>query len=60
MADNKGINAGEKAVVEQDGGRRGSLRDNLYADEGRRKASIAAMTSNQTGECVRFFGRRDH
>lgn len=29
--------------------RKGSL---IMADEGRRKASIAAMTENTTGECV--------
>ena len=30
--------------------RRGSLRDTMYADENVRKASIAAMTQNLTGE----------
>ena len=38
-------------ISEQDGGaRRGSLRDNLYADDTKRKASIAAMTQNISGE----------
>lgn len=32
--------------------RRGSLRDALYSDEAKRKASIAAMTENTTGESV--------
>jgi hypothetical protein len=47
MADNKGIST-EAAPV--DGNRRGSLRDNLYGDEAKRKASIAAMSQNLTGE----------
>lgn len=41
----------EKAEVQQaTTPRRGSLRDALYADEAKRKASIAAMTQNTTGE----------
>ncbi|KPI43785.1 putative polyol transporter 2 [Cyphellophora attinorum] len=47
MADNKGISTDQAPV---DSGRRGSLRDNLYGDESKRKVSIAAMTSNLTGE----------
>lgn len=44
----------EKAEVQHDTNepRRGSLRDALYSDETKRKASIAAMTENTTGESV--------
>ena len=39
-------------VQEETTARRGSLRDALYSDEAKRKASIAAMTENTTGELV--------
>lgn len=39
-----------EAHHEPEAGRRGSLRDTMYADAEVRKASIAAMTQNVTGE----------
>lgn len=49
----------EKAEVQHDANeqRRGSLRDALYSDEAKRKASIAAMTENTSGESVLSNGR---
>jgi hypothetical protein len=39
----------EKVAPAEDG-RRGSLRDTVWGDENKRKASIAALTQNQSGE----------
>jgi len=37
--------------------RKGSI---IMADEGKRKASIAAMTENTTGECVSYLPSAAH
>jgi hypothetical protein len=46
--DSTNMQAEKVAPVED--GRRGSLRDTVWGDENKRKASIAALTQNQSGE----------
>jgi hypothetical protein len=50
MAEPKSDVVKEETAGKVDGSRRGSLRDTVYTDEQVRRASVAAMTENLTGE----------